>query len=102
MDLFLHELGRNLGDALRTSLRPVILDCDVATLNPTEFAQSLGKNNLAGRTAREQERDGRPLARLLRPCGKRPCDRYAAKKRKKFTPSHRCPKAQEGVSGRSA
>src|SRR6516165_8578290 len=107
MDLFLHKLRRNLGDALRTSLRPVILDCDVATGRPTEFARSLGKSSARhiDQSARSNvyKRDGRQLARLLRLRGKRARDRYAAKKRKEFTPSHRYPpKAQEGVSGRSA
>ena len=45
MDLLLHEFGRNLGDTLRTSLRPPIFDRDGATLNPAEFTQSLGKSS---------------------------------------------------------
>ena len=50
----------------------------------TEFAQSLDKSApiwTVGRRAKEHERDGRPLARLLCPGGKRARDRYAAKKR---------------------
>jgi len=45
MDLLLHEFGHNFGDALRTSLRPVMFDRDIATGRPTEFAQSLGKRS---------------------------------------------------------
>jgi hypothetical protein len=35
------ELGRDLGEAFGASLGPAILDCDGATLDPAEFAQSL-------------------------------------------------------------
>ena len=41
MDLLLRDFGRNLGEVLRTSLAPAIFDRDGATVNPTEFAQSL-------------------------------------------------------------
>jgi hypothetical protein len=84
MDLLLHELRRNLGDALRTPFRPAIIDRDGATVSPTEFAQSLDKSTpiwTVGRSVKEHERDGRPLARLLCPGGRRARDRYAAKKR---------------------
>src|SRR5215467_1340637 len=93
MDLLLHEFGRNFGDALRTCLRPAFLDRDGATFNPTEFTQSLGKSSAPrigySVSANEYERNGRPLARLLPPRDKRARDRYAAKKRKEFAPSHR-------------
>ena len=45
MDLFLHKLGRDLSDALRTV--PPTSDTSIATcatLRPTELAQTLGKS----------------------------------------------------------
>src|SRR6516165_12320902 len=44
IDLQPDELGRDLGEALVASLRPANLDRDGATLDPTEFTQSLHKN----------------------------------------------------------
>jgi hypothetical protein len=40
-----NELGRHLGEAFGVSFGPTILDCDGATLDPTEFAQPLHKQN---------------------------------------------------------
>ena len=37
--------GRDLGDALLSSLRPAILDRDGATLDPTEFTKSRHKSS---------------------------------------------------------
>ena len=39
IDLEADKLGCDLGDALRASLIPAILDRDGATLDPTQFAQ---------------------------------------------------------------
>ena len=53
----------------RETLRPAILDRDIATFRPTEFAQSLHKGSdpfpLARRRALAQEPDGRHSACLL-------------------------------------
>ena len=87
----LHELGRNLGDALGMSFRPAILDRDGATLDPAEFTQSLHKGGgplNKRRSAIAQKPDGRQLARLLRPRGQRARDCCTAKKCKEFAPSH--------------
>jgi hypothetical protein len=43
INLALDELGRDLGEALAATLCPAILDRDRATIDPTEFAQSLDK-----------------------------------------------------------
>jgi hypothetical protein len=55
VDLEPNELGCDLGEALAASLRPPTLDRDIATFDPTEFAQSLNKSGdplaLAGRCA---------------------------------------------------
>ena len=45
VDLVPHELAHDLGDTLRASLRPAILGCDGATLDPAEFTQSLNKSS---------------------------------------------------------
>ena len=44
IDLETDELGGDLSGALAAALRPAILDRDGATLDPTEFAQSLHKS----------------------------------------------------------
>src|SRR6266699_995827 len=43
IDLKLDELSRDLGEALAAPLCPAILDRDIATLDPTELAESLHK-----------------------------------------------------------
>src|SRR5262249_13980178 len=103
LDLLLHELGRNLGDALRTSVRPVILDCDCATVNPPEFTQSLSKSSNRWRIdqgAIHYKRDGRPLAHLLRSRRERPCD-TRAHKRDELAPPHRFPRYSITLSART-
>src|SRR5262245_31419396 len=78
------ELGRDLGEELVASFPPAILDRDVATVDPAEFAQSLHKRGgpfASGRTrALAQETDGRQLARLLRPRRYRPSGRRAGQR----------------------
>src|SRR6516162_9473351 len=70
IDLESDKLSGNLAEALGTSLRPTILDRQGATLDPTEFAQSLDKGGLALAIDRTrvgtQISDGRHLPRLLR------------------------------------
>ena len=81
VDLKADELGRDLGDALRASLIPAILDRDGATLDPAEFTQSRHKSSspcTPARSVRAQEPDVRQLVRLLRGSGDRPSRRRAA------------------------
>src|SRR5262249_38620617 len=89
IDLESDKLGRDLGVALRASLRPPIDDGGGSAFNPTEFVQSLHKRrNIRSpgqRRGRPQEPDGRQLSRLLRVRRERPrrraaeqCDELAA------------------------
>src|SRR5262249_12853575 len=82
INLALDEFGGDLGGALVASLRPSILDCDGATIDPTEFAQPLGEGGvplaLGRRYARTQDSDGRPFVARRR---KRPRGRRAAERR---------------------
>jgi hypothetical protein len=74
VDVEADKLGRDLGVALGTSLRPVILDRDGAPLDPAEFTESLHKSGSPwdpGRSVRAQEPDGRQLHWLLRLSGER-------------------------------
>jgi hypothetical protein len=80
--------------ALRTSLRPVVLNLDRAVLDPTEFAKPLYKSKGPWspiRLVNAQVRDGRHLAGLLRTGSERGSDCRAAQKRDKLAPSHGCP-----------
>src|SRR5262245_40086751 len=100
MDLLLHELGRNLGNSLRTPFRPAIVDRHGVTVSPTEFAQSIGKSSAQcgiGRNGKPHERDGRPLARLLRPRRKRPDGYRAADERDELTPP--CMSRKQHIEG---
>src|SRR5271170_5406834 len=93
IDLLPHELACNLGDALGASLRPAILDCDGATLDPTEFTQSLHKSSspwTPERSVRAQKADRR---QLLCEGTERPRCRSTAEKRDEITSSHRLPTA---------
>jgi hypothetical protein len=45
IDLQPDKLGRDFGIALGTALRPTIFDRNGATLNPTEFTQSIYKSS---------------------------------------------------------
>jgi hypothetical protein len=68
IDLEPNELGRELAEALRTSLRPTIVDRDVVTLGPAELAQPLRKGGeqfaCGRRCAWDQEPDLPRLRRL--------------------------------------
>src|SRR5262249_43635668 len=70
---------------------PAILDRDVATVDPAEFAQSLHKCGgpfASGRTrAPAQETDGRHFARLLRPRRDRPRRHRSAEQRDELAAS---------------
>jgi len=87
----LDKLNRNLGVAVAAVLRPARLDRDRATLDPTEFAQSLHKSgspqSVGRRRSRAQEPDRRQLARLLRPRRERP-RRCATEQRDELAPLH--------------
>jgi hypothetical protein len=41
IDIAPDELGRDVGSAIRATLRPSVLDCDVATINPAKFSKAL-------------------------------------------------------------
>src|SRR5262249_22554822 len=70
IDLEPYELIGNRGVALLAPLRPPILDRDVATFDPAEFAQSLDKGGdpfaPSGRRGRTEKPDSRNLGQLLR------------------------------------
>jgi hypothetical protein len=75
IDLEPDELGRDFCGALIAALGPAILNREVATVDPSEFAEPLHKsgNPLAlDRRRGAQESDGRQLARLLCPRRERP------------------------------
>src|SRR5262249_19623611 len=87
------ELGSELGGPIAASLRPAILDDEVATLRPAEFAQPLQKSSDptalgCGHRYRAQEPDGGQLARLLRTRAERPRDRRAAEQRDELATGH--------------
>jgi hypothetical protein len=78
-DLEPDEFGGNLGDPLVAPLRPAVLDHDVSTFDPAEFAHPLHKGggpSASGRGGtRPQKADSRRFRRLLRARGKRPGNR---------------------------
>src|SRR5262249_23418883 len=92
IDLEPDELGRDLGVALGATLRPAILDDDVATLDPPKFAQSLHESrNPWGRRRRRgraQEPDDRQFRRLLCARRERPRHRRAAEQRDELAARH--------------
>ena len=100
----LDKLNRNLGVAVAAVLRPAILDRNSATLDPTEFAQSLHKSgspqSVGRRCARPQEPDGRHLCRLLRARRERPCHCAAAENVDELAPTHGCASYSITVSAR--
>src|SRR5262245_64556795 len=81
IDLEPDELGGDLGEAFAASLRPAILDRDVAAFDPAEFVQPLhkGGDRLADHRRRgpAKEPDSWQLRRLLRARRKRPRSRAA-------------------------
>jgi hypothetical protein len=84
VDLEPDKLSRDLGEALAASLAPPNLDRDIATFDPTEFAQPLHESSkqLAAprRRGRAQEPNRRRLARLLRERRERPRHRRTAER----------------------
>src|SRR5262249_7582541 len=86
------ELASELDGPIAAPLRPAILDDEVATLGPAEFAQPLQKSSDptalgCGHRYRAQEPDGGQLARLLRPRREWPRDR-AAERRDELAACH--------------
>jgi hypothetical protein len=81
IDLEPGKLGGDLCVAVVAALCPAILDREVATVDPTEFAQPLNKSSdpltLDQRRGWPQEPDGRQLPRPLRAGRKRPRSRAA-------------------------
>jgi len=91
IDLEPDQFGGDLGEALAASLCPANLDRDIATVDPTKFAQPPNESGkqlaAARRRGRAQEPNGRQLAHLLRPRRERPgCG--AADERDELAPSH--------------
>jgi hypothetical protein len=92
---------------LITTFCPAILNCEVTTVDPSEFAEPLNKNgnSLAlNRRVGTQESDGRQFARLLRPRRQRPRRRCAAQKRDELPSSqsielHSVPASQGRIAG---
>src|SRR5262249_36303784 len=87
------ELGSELGGPIAASLRPAILDDEVATLGPAEFAQPLQKSSDptalgGGHRYRAQDPEGGQLARLLRARRERPRNRRAADERDELAAFH--------------
>src|SRR5262249_62338339 len=80
IDFQSNELGCELGEAFAASLRPAILDREIAAVDPAEIAHSLheggGPLALRRRAARSEQSDGRHL-RLLRARRERPRGRTA-------------------------
>src|SRR5262249_12343416 len=99
IDLELDELGRNFDEALVASLRPAVLDRNIAILNPTELAQPLQKGSdplaLNQRRRWDHESDRRQLLRARRkgPRGS------AAKQRDELAPPHSITSSARPSSG---
>src|SRR5205807_594314 len=92
IDLESDQLGGDFGEALAASLRPAILDRDIATFDPAKVAQPLHKSSgplaSARPRGRAQEPDGGQLSRLLRARRERPSSRRAAEQRDELAPIH--------------
>jgi hypothetical protein len=84
------ELGDDLGEALGASLRPPILNCNGAPLDPTEFVQAVNKNLdpwFRGRGFRWDEEPNDRYRALLRVRCERP-NRCSPNKCHELAPSH--------------
>jgi hypothetical protein len=92
IDLEPDQFGGDLGEALAASLCPANLDRDIATVDPTKFAQPLNESGkqlaAARRRGRAQEPNGRQLAHLLRARHERPRGSRAAEQRDELAPLH--------------
>src|SRR5262249_49691130 len=92
IDLESDELGREHGGAIAASLRPAILDDEVATFDPAEDVQPLPKGGdpiaMGRKRSRAQEPDGRWLRRLLRARREWPRNSRAAEQRDELAASH--------------
>src|SRR5262249_38602150 len=85
------ELCGDLGGALRAAFRPTILDCDRATLAPSELTQSCrecGRPQAPVRRVRSQEADHWQPGGLLRARRERPRCGRAAEQRDELAPFH--------------
>src|SRR5262245_2290617 len=65
IDLKPNKLGRDLCEPAGASIGPAILDREVATLYPTEFAQPLHKSGSPGSPGRGRGRAKKPDGRQL-------------------------------------
>src|SRR5262249_13740897 len=100
MDLFLGKLGRNLGDLLRTPLRPAIFDRDGATVDPPELMQSLGKSSNQCRFDRSPMRTSATVGRSLACCARAASGNATATLPRSIRNLRRLIAAPEGSSGR--
>jgi hypothetical protein len=93
-----HEVGGEPGKAFDLSVRPTIVDRDVAAFDPSKFAQPLPKGcdpSDDGRSsARAHDSDGRQLPQLLRWRCERPLGR-AAEQRNQVAAVHVASRAKE-------
>src|SRR5262249_16919717 len=90
VDLQSDKLVCDLRVALVASFSPAHIDCNVATFDPTEFAQALHKSSdmlaLGRRCRRAQEANRWELRYLLRSCRERPRTRSAEQRYERATP----------------
>ena len=90
VDLEPDQFGCDFGETLSAALRPAILNCDGAPVDPAEFVQPLHESRSPWRPRgcgrRPQIADGRELPHLLRPRRERPRGRSAAEERDEVAP----------------
>ncbi len=86
----MHKVRREARQPVELVVGISLLDCDVATLDPSEFVQPLHESGspwAPGRSrGRAQQPDGWQLTRLLRACRERPRGRRAAEQRNELPP----------------
>src|SRR5262249_10539833 len=99
IDLEPDQFGGDLGEALAASLCPANFDRDIATIDPTKFAQPPNESGkqlaAARRRGRAQEPNGRQLAHLLRARRERPRGRRAAEKHDELAAPHALPSRRD-------
>src|SRR5262249_34965571 len=84
---------------------PANVDSHIAAIGPTQLRKPARQPGRVGLRLRisfidlNEHADPPHWLGLLRSSGKRARNRYAAKKRKEFTPSHRCPEGSRKAPG---
>jgi hypothetical protein len=94
------EFSRDFADTPGPSLSPAILDCDILSHNPAEFAQTCDKTGCPrtpDRRTRAKESDTPWFTSVLRVGRKRPCRKTSTKTFDEFPPLHE-PFPAEGYS----